>query len=78
MPRDGFGDFDCATALRVTGGIASCAELDALSPGDRGLGNGRMPLPGLAASDDEEERILVLEGTRARTCLLYTSDAADE
>ena len=73
MPRDGFGDFDCATAPRVTGGIASCAELDALSPGDRDLGNGRMPLPGLAASDDEEERTLVLEGTRARTALVDES-----
>ena len=75
MPRDGFGDFDCATAFRVTGGIASCAELDALSPGDRDLGNGRMPLPGLAASDDEEERILVLDGTRARTALVGDSSS---
>ena len=75
MPCDGFGDFDCVTDLRATGGIASCTEPDALSPGDRDLGNGRMPLPGLAASDDEEERTLVLDGTRARTTLVGDSSS---
>ena len=73
--RDGFGDFDDATALRVTGDIAPCAELDALSPGDRDRGNGRMPLPGLAASDDDEERSLVLEGTRTCDALVDGSSS---
>ena len=72
---DGFGDFDDATALRVAGDIARCAELDALSPGDRDRGNSRMPLPGFAASDDDEERILVLEGTRTRVALVDGSSS---
>ena len=73
MPCDGFGDFDCVTDLRATGGMASCTDPDALSPGDRDLGNGRMPLPCLAASDDEEERTIVLDGTRARATLVGDS-----
>ena len=72
---DGFGDFDDATALRVAGDIAPCAELDALSPGDRDLGNSRMPLPSFAASDDDDERILVLEGTRTRVALVDGSSS---
>jgi len=72
-PCDGFGDFDCVTDRRATGGIASCTDPDALSPGDRDLGNGRMPLPCLAASDDEEERTIVLDGTLARAMLVGDS-----